>query len=252
MTLVIDAATTGLKWARVANGSLTGIESVAIRGVEPEAWQLKLGALTPAPERVVVANLAGATFETRFRAWCRREWRLSPEFPMAVAERLGVRNAYARPAALGIDRWLSILAARTTASGPLVIANAGVAFAVDLIDATGLHRGGCVVPGERVMREALHAQTSGIAAAALLDDASTEGAFGVNTAGAVQQGARLALAALIDWAASALEAASGATAGIFVTGVAATDVAPLVTRAAKVVPHLALQGLALLAAEAAP
>ena len=100
MTLVIDAATTGLKWARVANGSLTGIESVAIRGVEPEAWQLKLGALTPAPERVVVANLAGATFETRFRAWCRREWRLSPEFALFGIPRI----ARARAASSSADR----------------------------------------------------------------------------------------------------------------------------------------------------
>jgi type III pantothenate kinase len=252
MTLLVDASNSGLKWARLERGRLGAVGAVTHRGVEPEAWQARLAALAPAPRRVVVANVAGAAFEARFRAWAERQWRLVPEFAAASAERLGVRNAYARPAALGVDRWLAMLAAWRTAPGPLLVATAGTAFTVDLIDGDGLHRGGCIVPGERLMREALHAQTSGVAAAALLDHAAVDGAFGINTAGAVQQGARLALAALVDRAARVLEAASGAVPRIFVSGGAAGEIAPLMTRAAEVVPHLVLQGLALLAAEASP
>jgi type III pantothenate kinase len=221
------------------------------RGLEPEAWQAHLAALAPPPQRVLVANVTGAAFETRFRAWAERQWRLSPEFAVASAVRLGVRNAYARPGALGVDRWLAMLAAWRRAPVPLLVASAGTAFTVDLVDRAGLHRGGCVVPGERLMREALHAQTSGIAAASLFDDVAVDGAFGINTAGAVQQGTRLALASLVDRAARVLEAASGAPPRIFVAGGAAEEIAPLVTRAAEIVPHLVLEGLALVAAEAA-
>ena len=250
MTLLIDAGTAGIQWARLVDGRLTDVEAVMQPGVEPEAWQARLAALVPAPRRVVVANAAGSAFEARFRAWAGRRWKVSPEFPAASAECLGVRNAYARPAALGVDRWLAMLAAWRTAAVPLLVATAGTAFTVDLLDGAGLHRGGCVVPGERLMREALHAQTSGVAAAALLDPAAIDGAFGVNTAGAVQQGARLALAALLDRAARVLEALAGTQPRIFVAGVAAAEIAPLVTRAVEVVPRLVLEGLALIAAEA--
>ena len=98
MTLLVDAGNSGLKWARLERGRPGRVESVTHRGVEPEAWQARLAALAPAPRRVVVANVAGAAFETRFRAWAERQWRLVPEFPAASAELLGVRNAYARPA----------------------------------------------------------------------------------------------------------------------------------------------------------
>lgn len=247
MTLLIDAGIAELKWARLVDGRLTDVEAVTHPGVEPEAWQARLAALAPAPRRVVVANVAGSAFATRFRAWAARQWKISPEFASASAERLGVRNAYATPATLGVDRWLAMLAAWRTAAVPLLVASAGTAFTVDLVDGSGLHRGGCIVPGERLMREALHAQTSGVAAAALLDHAAIDGAFGINTAGAVQQGARLALASLVDRAARVLEASSGAAPRIFVAGGAAEEIAPLVTRAVEVVPHLVLEGLALVA-----
>jgi type III pantothenate kinase len=249
VTLLVDAGNTGLKWARLVDGGLAGVESAAHRGAEPESWQARLAALAPAPRRVIVANVAGSAFEAQFRAWAERHWQLSPEFQSASAERLGVKNAYVRPGALGVDRWLAMLAAWRAAAVPLLVASAGTAFTIDLVDAAGLHRGGCIVPGERLMREALHAQTSGIAAAALLDQAAVDGAFGVNTAGAVQQGARLALASLVDRAAHVLELASGVAPRIFVAGGAAGEIAPLVTRAVEVMPHLVLEGLALVAAE---
>ncbi len=249
MTLLVDAGNTGLKWARLVDGRLTGLDSATHRGVEPEAWQPRLAALAQAPRRVIVANVAGHAFEARFRDWAERQWQVTPEFPAATAARLGLRNAYVRPGALGIDRWLAMLAAWREAGVPLLVASAGTAFTVDLVDGDGLHRGGCIVPGERLMREALHAQTSGVAAAALLDLAAVEGTFGINTAGAVQQGARLALASLVDRAARVLEAASGRAPRIFVAGGAAPEIAPLVSRAVEVAPHLVLAGLALIAAE---
>ncbi len=250
MTLLLAAGHTGLEWARLdEDGRLGAIETATHRGVEPETWQQRLAALAPPPRRVVVANVAGAAFAARLRRFSERQWRVSAEFVAALAEGPGVRNGYARPAALGVDRWLAMLAAWQIAPGPLVVASTGPAFAVDVVDGDGLHRGGCVVPGERLMREALHAQTSGVAAAALLDHAAVDGAFGINTAGAVQQGARLALASLVDRAARALEAAGGTTPRIFVVGGAAGEIGPLVTRSVEIVPHLVLRGLALLAAE---
>ncbi|HUO96196.1 MAG TPA: type III pantothenate kinase [Steroidobacteraceae bacterium] len=252
MTLLVEAGHGGLKWAFLEGGRLTRIECVALHGVEPGTWQARLAALTPRPRRVVVANLAGAAFEANLRILAQDSWRLVPEFLQATAEHQGLRNGSADPAALAIDRWAAMVAAWQTARGALLVASAAAAFSVDLVDGDGLHRGGWTLPGERLMREALHAQTSGVAAAALLDEAVVEGPFGTNTAGGVQQGARLALGALVDRAATLLEAGGRPAPRVFVTGAAAEDIVPLAKRGTSVVPHLALEGLALLAtAEAA-
>jgi len=248
VTLLVDAGAAGLRWARLEAGRPAALAVAAARELESEAWPARLGEL-PAVPRVLVANTAGPAFEARFRAFSTETWGVEPEFAAAAAEQLGLRNAYRRPRALGVDRWLAMLAAWRREPAPLVVATAGAAFTVDLVDGSGRHRGGMLVPGERLMREVLHAQTSGVAAASLLDVAAVEGAFGVNTAGAVQQGARLALAALVDRAAERLAEAAGRAPRVVLTGGAAGDVAPLVRCATELAPGLVLEGLALLAAQ---
>ncbi len=245
MTLLIDAGNTWLKWARLVDGRVGTSRSTVHHGVDPREWQDTLAAITPAPRRVVVANVAGAAFAVRLKDFARERWQLEPEFPVATRSALGVTNAYARPSALGIDRWLALLAAWHVAHAPLLVASAATAFTIDLLDAGGVHRGGCLVPGARLMRESLHAQTSGVAAAAMLDPPAVDGAFGINTAGAVQQGSRLALAALADRAAVALEQAASAPARVFLTGGAAPQISALMSRPVEQVPDLVLRGLAL-------
>ena len=83
----------------------------------------------------------------------------------------------------------------------------------------------------------------------MLDPPAVEGVFGINTAGAVQQGARLALAALADRTVVALEQAIAAPARVFLTGGAAPQVSALMSRPVEQVPDLVLRGLALSLAE---
>lgn len=233
MTLLVDAGAGMLRHARLAGGVLSQLGSAPHRGIEPEEWDAALGALTPTPNRVLVANGSGGGFAVRFAEWVERRWGLVPEFPAAAS-------------GLAVDRWLGLLGARAHASGALVVVVAGPAFSVDLLDGAGRHRGGYRMPGERLMREALYAQTSGIASAALLDAAAVDGAFGVNTAGAVQQGARLALASLVARLGACLEAEAGAP-HVLVTGPGAREIAALLEPGAEVLPDLVLEGLARIA-----
>jgi type III pantothenate kinase len=248
MTLLIDADSTRLKWLSLEGDAAAGAH-LRVPATGGGDLQQILGGITPTPRRVVVANTAGAAFAAQLRDWARRTWSLEPEFPLATREACGVRNAYLRPGALAIDRWLGMLAARHAARGPLVVANSGAAFTIDLVDGDGRHRGGGVVPGAALMREALYAQTSGVAAAALADPPAVDGIFGINTAGGVRQGGNLALAALADRASLALENVAGRAPRVFLTGEFAAEAGALMTRPVELVPDLVLQGLALLLRE---
>jgi type III pantothenate kinase len=251
MTLLLDAGTQWLKWAWLEGGAAGRSERVTYDAADPLAWQRALDALA-APRRVVVANVAGPRFAHLLASYTRRAWQIEPEFPAATRSALGLRNACAEPRELAIDRWLGLLAAWRQVRAPLIVASARAAYAVDLVDGDGQHRGGCMVPGARIMREALHTQTAGIRAPSLADAAATSGVFGINTAGGVQQGARLALAALTDRLAATFAAAIGREARVFVTGGAGPEIAALMRHPQQQQPDLVLEGLALTLQQALP
>lgn len=68
----------------------------------------------------------------------------------------GVTNAYTQPESLGVDRWVALIAARTLyPRQSCVVVDAGTAITVDMLDATGLHRGGVILPGAKSMLDTL-------------------------------------------------------------------------------------------------
>ena len=66
---------------------------------------------------------------------------------VSVAKTLGVTNGYRQPERLGVDRWMTLLAAREMLSGDCVVIDAGSAITLDLLRADGQHLGGAILPG---------------------------------------------------------------------------------------------------------
>jgi type III pantothenate kinase len=66
----------------------------------------------------------------------------------------GVRCAYQDPSALGIDRWLGVLAGYTKDQTTAVI-DIGSAITVDVVNSQGYHIGGHIVPGEQLIKNSL-------------------------------------------------------------------------------------------------
>jgi type III pantothenate kinase len=78
------------------------------------------------------------------------------------AQAFGVINAYQLPEQLGVDRWLSLVAAWQQYLGPICIADCGTAITVDLINADGRHQGGLICPGLTLMKKSLGQGTAGL------------------------------------------------------------------------------------------
>ncbi len=242
--------------ALLVDASATRVRAAALRGRSLDAirdWPPDVASVPPvgvAPSRVLVANTGGATTATRLAAAVRAAWRIDAEF---VAPRTEVARLYcAEPHAVGVDRWLAMIAASQRADrDAFVVVTCGAVLAVDLGDGGGRHRGSYVVPGVRPMREALFARTGSLASLAALAAPATDGLFGVNTAGGIEQGARVALASLAVRGLQEIGALARGGARAFVCGADAHELRAHLAGEFVDAPDLVLEGLAVVAAERA-
>lgn len=199
MKLLLDVGNTRIKWAHYDGGALVNRGAVRHRGVEAAEWSHELPSVG-SPSEIIAGNVAGEAVAEGLRIWARMTFGLEVWFPRAVASAGGIRNAYAVPELLGVDRWLGMIGARRQCREPFLLVAAGTAFTVDLVDATGQHLGGLIAPGHSMMIESLKTRTGNIAAAAAAADARCCGIFGLNTSGAIANGASHALAGLVGQA----------------------------------------------------
>jgi len=199
MKLLLDIGNTRIKWAQYDGDTLLRRGAVQHRGVETSGWSHELPS-APRPSQIIAANVAGSAVADGVRIWAQTRFGLPVCFPRAMASAGGIRNAYAVPELLGVDRWLGMIGVRRHCREPFLLAAAGTAFTVDLVDATGQHLGGVIAPGRSMMLESLKARTGNIAAAAAAADPRSCGMFGLNTAGAIKNGASHALAGLVGQA----------------------------------------------------
>lgn len=71
----------------------------------------------------------------------------------------GIKHCYERIERLGVDRWLAMLGARRVSDQPVIVASAGTALTIDLLNAQQQHEGGWIVPGLTLARHALFDRT---------------------------------------------------------------------------------------------
>ncbi|HKE42970.1 MAG TPA: type III pantothenate kinase [Steroidobacteraceae bacterium] len=257
MILLLDIGNTRVKWAQLLEGALTPQQSLLHRDVPVEEWTRQLFRERFRPQRLLVANVAGAAMETTIRGEAQRLWQLTPEFAVSQAYACEVTNAYPQPTSLGVDRWLTLIAAHHLAPGWACIIDAGTALTIDGLDAAGLHLGGLIIPGSRMMMDALLDGTGDIARKAreyssvASGNIAEKGVFANDTARAVASGAFYALAAAADRAVVDLARRAGGDAPrVYLTGGDAEQLKRAMTSAAEIVPDLVLRGLAVTAGHA--
>jgi type III pantothenate kinase len=237
MILLIETSPTRFKYSHLLDGQLTHVE-VLVGGssaAEPP-WAPALARLAPTPSAVFVANTSVGVLHSRLAEWIRRAWHVEPHF---------VTPRHDADPSAPVERYLALVGARARSLLPALIVTADTTVGIDLLGPDGNRLGAWTLPGERPMHEALYAQTSGVAAAALLDPADVEGCFGVNTSGAVQAGARLAIASCV----AALAKRQKETIQVVGTGRFALEAVRSVSPSARILEDLALEGLAHLVTE---
>jgi type III pantothenate kinase len=239
MKLLIDLGNTRLKWAFWDGAELRSGGAIAHAGERPLdlAW---VGKQLHAAESAWVASVAAPALDAQLTQALQASGFHAVHFVRSSAQACGVRNAYAQPERLGIDRFLSLIAAHAHAREPTVIAGCGTALTLDALAADGTHLGGLIAPAPDLMREALLGKTARLGE---LDPGHIVERAG-NTADAVESGCWLAAAALIErFIAHSAQALAAAPTLVF-SGGAAPRLAKLVALPSRIDGELVLRGLA--------
>ena len=107
---------------------------------------------------------------------------------------LGVKNAYANPEKLGVDRFLSVIEAYHRYKSAVCVIDFGTAAKVDVVNADGQHQGGYIVPGLTMSRQSLLKQTAQVRFSGSLEIEALD--YGVDTQESVFHGT---LCLLVAW-----------------------------------------------------
>jgi type III pantothenate kinase len=155
------------------------------------------------------------------------------------AEMGKLKIAYAEPSRLGVDRFLALLAASEREDGPWLLASAGSALTIDVLDAKGKHRGGLIAPMPAQMRSALATRFSQLDV-----PEGNAGDFGCDTADAIASGARTAALGLFERATARAGELLGKAPTVLVGGGQAEFLLQANVPDAQPAPALVLDGLA--------
>ena len=221
--LQIDAGNSAVKWRRVADGRSFAEGRCDLR--ESDSLRVLHGETRLVEEVWISSVLAGADQERLRRAIPAD---VSTFVAVSEAHCAGVTNSYAEPESMGVDRWLTLLAARHQFPGRLCIVDAGTAMTIDLLSAEGVHEGGYIIAGRELMQTALFSGTARVRAA----EPGWPAVPGTSTAGAVSGGATLALVGALH---EALRRAGDPAPRLLATG---GDGAALISAAGLAATHL--------------
>ncbi|PPD32914.1 MAG: type III pantothenate kinase [Methylomonas sp.] len=163
MNLLIDMGNTRLKWLLADDGRFETLNAVDYRQTDclmalQQAWQA-----IKTPEIIAIASVSNQQLLNEVKQLCLCLWPLAPiRLPQSTAVAYGIKNAYTQPEKLGIDRWLALIAAHHHHSGNVCIVDCGTAITVDGLQADGVHTGGLICPGLRLMKQALAGNTAAL------------------------------------------------------------------------------------------
>jgi len=240
MKLLVDLGNTRLKCALWDGhalrylGALPHVDAGQLPGLE-ELWEGIQDV-----SAVFIASVAQAVLEQRIVQHARQCFGVEARLLTSPAAACGVRNAYAHPERLGVDRFLGLIALHAVQPGPYVLASCGTALTLDALAFDGAHLGGLIAPSPPLMRDALTGATARLKAprhARIVERAD-------NTDDALESGVWLAAAALLERFLAHAQADCGARPELVLTGGGAAQLAPLIPAPHRIDPELVLRGLA--------
>ncbi|MBT1191740.1 type III pantothenate kinase [Rhodococcoides kroppenstedtii] len=206
------------------------------------------GLLGPDVDRITaVAALSTVPSVLReMRTMLGRYWSHVPQVVVEPGVRTGVPLLVDNPKEVGADRIVNCLAAYEKFRTPCIVVDFGTSTCVDVVSGKGEFLGGVIAPGLEISMDALASRSAALRKVELV---SPRHVLGKNTVEAMQSGAVIGFAGLVDGVVARIraEVPGMESPGVVVvaTGDSASLVAPESTVIDRVEPTLTLDGLQL-------
>ena len=198
-------------------------------------------------DAALISNVAGQAVQQAVQHYVQTLWGARSRVITTAPHAFGVHNGYKNPDQLGVDRWLAVLAASTIKPKQNVcVVQCGSAITIDTVTAAGNHKGGLIVPGAQMMKNALTQQTHGVKIGHSDSDLSP---FTDSTSSAVNHGVILAAIGFVDRALSGIETELEGEVAKIISGGDASMIIEHSRHTYIHEPELVLKGLALYADE---
>jgi type III pantothenate kinase len=194
----------------------------------------------PQPTAVYGASVVDAAREKQLAACVASEFWGEVIWLRTPASACGVRNAYAEPQRLGVDRFLAMVAAYADGLAPCVLASVGTALTLDALAADGRHLGGLIAPGPQLMQQSLLDATARIR----LERPGDILELADNTPDAVASGCWQAAAALVERFATRTATRLGGAPTLILGGGDGAQLATLLSMPVQLSQDGVLRGLA--------
>lgn len=171
MVVTIDIGNSRIKWASWQEDMITArgaSECISDNASDRAAEKLeeifgKLFSGIERPQRVFVVCVVGEDICPVLSDWVKQYWHLDTEYLKTEKQYKNIINAYDEPGRHGADRWAGIVAAHQAfPDASVCVISAGTAITFDLVNKSGQHLGGYILPSYITMHTALIADTANV------------------------------------------------------------------------------------------
>ncbi len=239
MKLLFDLGNTRCKWAIAAGGRLQRSGALADGDDIAQRFRAVATGFEP-PEAVYGISVAAPQTWSSLVDLCRNLWGIEARTLVTPPAGGGVKVAYAQARTLGTDRWAAMVGAAARHMLPACVIDCGTALTVDVVGASGHHRGGLILPGLSTMRRSL---STGTHALPSVDDGPVP-LLADNTPDAIRAGTLRGLAATVDGLYEQLSRELGEPLSPVMTGGDAGTLLEYLRTPFHIAPDLVLEGIA--------
>ncbi len=240
---LIDIGNSRIKWAVSDGNDYTSLGEVDYVAKELEVQLEVMWNAVSKPDSVAISSVAPPRVVKALISWVEAKWGCDIQV-VKSSESLGrLINGYVEPERLGVDRWLAMLAVveGIKPEAPVCVIDCGSAITIDVVDISGEHLGGMIVPGLTMMRTSLANGTSGIR---LKDELPAEvSLLARDTEGAVTGGTLYSAVSMIDRVCNDIGVSLGNSTQFYITGGDAPMLMPLLEFEFEYDANLVLSGL---------
>jgi type III pantothenate kinase len=234
LKLALDIGNTFIKWGLRHDGAWLNQGSIPTQDIH-----LVLPLLNSYhPQALYVANVSSKRFNQRLHEMS-APLKIATFYLTGESQLAPLINCYDKPQELGVDRWLSLFAARQRLQGSVLVVNSGTATTIDALNHDHRFLGGIIIPGLTMMTRALHVGTANLPWVTGKADTWPKNSANALTRGAIDA----TVGAIMERHKQFIKESDGSSISLILSGGNAPLISPHLSLPHQGVEHLTLQGL---------